>query len=308
MSEDDNLFSTAGLMKAAESDAIALWDDTKKRDFVGLFQGRVRVARYLLEKTAHCLKDAAEKRKFLSRKHEREMFPEGTSTYFNGEAHYDKTSQPRNYNEPATIGGRTTAQLQEIVDARVKEILANLPPLQMAVEILDPDTAAMIVKRDALLERGQATKDALMEASESIIMAEFDHMKVSEFRAMVKERDAHRKSLLGLLSEIGTEGNALEMTIAKRLYAGLPGLSDAVIRVVKDHLAQSTALDALSRRVEEQVLFGDNEAALSLLRHFEKDEVQVATDLKAKFEAALEELRVAVHKKAKRSPKKVGDK
>lgn len=305
---EDNLFSTAGLMKAAESDAIALWDDAKKRDFVGLFQGRVRVARYLLEKTAHTLKSEAEKRKFLSRKHEREMFPDSASTYFNGEAHYDKTTRARNYNEPATIGGRTLTQLQEIVDVRVKEILANLPPLQTAVEILDPDTAAMIAKRDALQEQGQTIKDALMEASEPIIMAEFDHMSVGEFRAMVKERDTLRKSLLSQLEEIGKEGTTLEMTIAKRLYAGLPGLSDAVIQVVKDHLAQSATLDTLSRRVEEQVLFGDNEAALGLLRHFEKDEVQVASNLKAKFEAALEEIRVAVSKKAKRTPKKVSDK
>ena len=49
------------------------------------------------------------------------------------------------------------------------------------------------------------------------------------------------------------------------LYHGLPGLFDAVVKVVNDYMERATAFSALNRRVGEQVQFCDSEAALEML-------------------------------------------
>jgi hypothetical protein len=106
--------------------------------------------------------------------------------------------------------------------------------------------------------------------------------------------------LIAKLDEIGKEGQSLDSRINKFLYNGLPGLSDAVIRVVIEYIERYTGFSALNRRVAEQVKFGDSEAAMEMLRTFEKDEVKVSSDIQGQFDAALDALKVA----AKRSPAK----
>ena len=76
----------------------------------------------------------------------------------------------------------------------------------------------------------------------------------------------------------------------KALYAGIPGISDAVLKSIKLHYDKSKALDQMGRRVEEQVLFGDSAAALELLRGFEADEEKLAGEVKAEFKAAMKTL------------------
>jgi septation ring formation regulator EzrA len=195
------------------------------------------------------------------------------------------------------VGGREISGLDEIVHQRVNEILSNLPPLSKAVRIIDPDTAAMIDKVEKLKAQGQKLKDEVDEVSQPIIMAEVDQkMSVGEFRSLVKEREQKRKALLMKMQEIGKEGSQLEEIVYKKLYKGLPGLSDAVVDIAKTHLDRSTALDTMSRRVEEQVKFGDSETALQLLQHFEKDEVAVSEKVHAQFQEALEKLKLSVKK------------
>jgi hypothetical protein len=99
--------------------------------------------------------------------------------------------------------------------------------------------------------------------------------------------------LLTKLDDIGDEGRTLDSKINKFLYDGLPGLSDAVIKVVKEYAERAAGFSALNRRVAEQVQFGDSEAAMEMLKTFEKDEVRISGDVKMQFDKAMEALRLA---------------
>jgi hypothetical protein len=98
---------------------------------------------------------------------------------------------------------------------------------------------------------------------------------------------------------MGQTGIELDNQINKALYLGLPGLSDAVIKVVADHLERAVAFDQTTRRVTEKVLFGDSEAAMELLKGFERDEVTVSDNIKAEFSAAMLKLGIAAGKKTR---------
>jgi hypothetical protein len=71
------------------------------------------------------------------------------------------------------------------------------------------------------------------------------------------------------------------------------------VEVIKSHIDRSVALDEVSRRVEEQVRFGDSEAAVSLLSHFEQDEVNIGDTIRSQLAEALNKLKISV-----RGPKK----
>jgi hypothetical protein len=126
-------------------------------------------------------------------------------------------------------------------------------------------------------------------------------MTIGEFLANVKTRENERQRLIRRMNDIADEGRRLEAEISKTLFAGLPGLSEAVIDVIRNHVEQAIAFDATCRRVEEQVKFGNSAAAVELLRHFEKDELKVSEDVKARFDAALEALKVTSKSKAKKA-------
>lgn len=291
---------TGNLLASVQNTDIVNWGDGKKVEFVELFQNRVIAARYLLEKTAHEIAWAAESRKFISQKHLRKLYASESRRYgdgldFQAVRFYDKdTSGKFDYQNPK-IGGRDQRSLDEIAEQRAKSVLDELPALKTAVQIIDPDTAKMIERKDTLLVQGDKIREEVESVSEPILMAEQDqNMTVGAFRAMVKERDTKRKQLLTRLTEIGREGSELEEVISKRLYSGLPGLSDAVVEVIKSHIDRSVALDEVSRRVEEQVKFGDNEAAVSLLSHFEQDEVNIGDTIRSQLSEALNKLKLSV--------------
>jgi len=73
----------------------------------------------------------------------------------------------------------------------------------------------------------------------------------------------------------------------------LPGLSEAVVKLITQYTDKATAFSALNRRVAEQVQFGDSEAALSMLKSFEKDEATVSSEVREQFDQALEALKAA---------------
>jgi hypothetical protein len=299
---------TSQLMIAAEAGEIATWNDTKKTEFVGIFHARVRAARFILEMTAYHIAETAERRKFISQKHIRKLYDEDERRYGRGLHPVD----PVRFADPETqaerlshygngrdrkIGGREPKVLADIAEQRAKAVLAELPPLQKAVQIIDPETAKMLDQKDKLLVQGEKLRDAIEKVSEPIVMADLDQkMTIGAFRTMVKNTDKKRKLLLEKMREVGKEGSELEETIAKRLFAGLPGLSDAVVEVIKSHIDRSTALDEVSRRVEEQVRFGDSEAALGLLRHFEQDEATIGGQVKQQFAEAMAKLKLSVTK------------
>lgn len=297
------------------STEIAAWTDDKKGEFVGTFQNRTRVARYLLERTAFVIVETALRRKFIGTRHAGKVLGTEHSRNAYGERHWDplrffdnltdaNRSHLRYHPDEGRVGGREPTDLDRIAEARAEEVLSNLPPLRQAVQIIDPNTAKMLDRIEALKAQGDKLKDEAEEASEPIVMAECDQaMTIGAFRQMVKERDKKRRALLERIHQIGKEGTQLEETVAKKLYKGLPGLSDAVVDVAKVHFDRSTALDELSRRVEEQVKFGDSDQALELLRHFEKDEAAIPDTVKAQFTDALEKLKLSVKGKDAKAKK-----
>jgi len=288
------------LTTVAASGEIQCWNDQKKSEFVSSFQSRVRVARFLLERTANLVMQTALRRQFIGQQHMNKVYGDSAQRHGQYVGHHlqDEIPEPRHgAYKIDSVGGREISDLDKVVHQRADEILKGLPSLAKAVQIIDPETAAMIVKVEKLKAAGQKLKTEVDEVTEPIIMAEMDQkMTIGEFRDLVKSRDKKRRDLLEKMHELGKEGSQLEEVIYKKLYKGLPGLAEAVVSVVQTHLDRSTALDTMSRRVEEQVKFGDSETALELLRHFEKDEVEVSGKVHTQFHDVLEKLKLSVKK------------
>lgn len=274
------------------TEQMAEWSDEKKADFVKTFEKRSAASRLILEMTAEAILNQASSRKFISAKHVNQV--NSSNTVGRGCHYYDAEKET----------GRTYQDLHKIAEEQAKAVLTGLPPLKKAVQIIDPDTAKKIDQRDKLIAKGKKLRDELVELAEPIEMAELDqNMTVGEFRKMVKDRERRQKRIVDTLEEIAKEGNALENAINKALYSGLPGLSDAVVKAVNDCYERSNALDATTRRVAEQVKFGDSNAAMSILRRFEEDEAEVSTEIKAEFQGALKKLKLAATRKRKTAKK-----
>lgn len=301
----DMLDPGTDLVKAVEDNgAIATWSDMRRDDFCATFADRVQVSRYILESVASFVQQEALTRRFIGEKNLRAVKAPASDTTHLCDM-YQETERWQRGRDTSSCAGRPTAQLREIAKERAKAILDNLPSLSTVVQIINPDLAKKIDRRDALTKRGQELTDQLLEASESIVMSELDaSMTIGAFLEMVRQRDKLRTTIHNKLQEVSTEGRELEVTIAKALYSGLPGLSDAVIKVVNDHYARSTALDEITRRVTEQVKFGNSPEALEMLRRFEGDEVSVPDSIKSSFTAALEALKLSANGKKVKAPPK----
>jgi hypothetical protein len=202
-----------------------------------------------------------------------------------------------NYNR---YGGRSRNELEEIATKRANDLLKDLPPIQNAVRVIKPDVAEMIDKRDELLKRGQKLIDRLGELSEERSLSDSDQkMTLKQFGEHLKKCTAERKRIVLELDEIGTEDCDLERQINKALYAGIPGLSDAVVKAIASVIDRCIAFDQMGRRVHEKVMFGDNHEAMEILRTFETDETTVNDDARAKLKAAIAKLGVAKPRKSR---------
>lgn len=274
------------------TDNLATWSDEKRKSFTETFDARVRVARYLLYRTAIYVAQKAKEKHFISDKHDRQ-FPNHWQSI--PDELYDR--KPGSYYHENAVGGRDLQELEVIARERADEIIKQLPGLTDAVRILSPEVGQMIEKRSKLLAKGKQLLEEAEGLAGSLDMDDLDQeMTIAAFRAMVKDREKKRASLLSKLDDVGEEGRALDSRINKFLYDGLPGLSDAVIKVIKDYLDRSLGFSAMNRRVAEQVQFGDSEAAMEMLKTFEKDEATISSDIKAQFDQALDELKVAAKK------------
>ena len=290
----DHVSEITALTTQLSNDNLALWSDEKKQSFVDTFDARIRVARYILIETADKIFEKALGKHFISEKHRKGLPDKFAVTPSDL---WDVTKDRYGYQNHESIGGRPHEELDTIADERAGEIIDQLPRLNDAVRILSPAVSLMIEKKTKLLAKGKEIFTAAEELAGSIDMADLDQdMTLAKFRQMVKDREKKRLSLLSKLDEIGTEGNELESKINKFLYDGLPGLSDAVIKVINDYIDRAAGFSGLNRRVGEQVKFGDSEAAMEMLKTFEKDEVKISTDIKAQFDAALQALKVAAKK------------
>lgn len=288
----ENGTSMLTLVKNSQHE-MAQWSETKRKDFVETFEKRSRVTRYILVKTAEFLLEGARRRRFITDKHNRELAITRSSRSWR-----DLTDVENSYHNGSTVGGRSARELDTIAQERADVILKELPPLKKAVLIIQPETAKKIERRDKLLEQGQKLMDQLVELSENLELANMDQkMTIGDFREFIKEREKSRRALRHKLDEMGAEGTQLEDEISRALYSGIPGISEAVIKVINDHIEREQAFDATTRRVGERVMFGDSEAAMEILSRFEKDEVTVSEEIKSEFASALEKLKVAGQKK-----------
>lgn len=296
-----------------ETETLSLWSDEKKAEYCKLLQERTRVARYILITTAAIVTEKAESRRFISRKHHKDIgkgFLGGYSEPEVGRLFHTHALLDKNPHS-TTVGGRTIESLHAIASERAETILKSLPPLKKAVEIIDVATADKIRRKEKILEEGQGYKEELDEVCGTVHMATLDQsMTIGDFRKMISERETRRLTLIRKLNALSDESRALEEAIGKALYAGLPGLSDAVIEVVRSYIEQALALEETNRRIEEQVRFGDSDAALAVLRQFERDEAKISTTVANKFKDALEQLKLSVsqgrqRKATKRTPKRI---
>lgn len=284
------------LASQVSQDAIINWSDEKRKEFTKTFSDRVRVAQFILYSTADMIVKFGIDRQFISEKHKRGLPDLETEKYplFDGE-------KGGYYRTKGTIGGRTSEELNQIATERANLILENLPPLKEAVRIISPEVAKMIEQKEAFYEKGVKLFKEADELSGPLDMDDFPAtMTLSAFKTEIKGREKRRKKLLDALSEVGKEGTDLGKKINKFLYSGLPGLSDAVIKVIKDHIERAQGFSTLNRRVTEQVQYGDSAAALELLKGFENDEVKISEEVKSQFDAALKSLKLAAAKVSKR--------
>jgi hypothetical protein len=272
------------------TDNLASWSDEKRKAFTTTFDARIRVARYILIITALKVEARAKAKSFISDK----IF-HAKPGYF-GTAHLLDGNEGRTYNytNNSKVGGRPTSELDAIATERAEEIIEQLPALNEAVRILSPAVALQIDRRNKLLKQG---KDKLVEAdklSGPLDIDDFDQtMTIGAFRTIVKDREKQRAALLTQLDTIGNEGRTLDSKINKFLYDGLPGLSEAVVNVIKEYMDRAAGFDGLNRRVAEQVQFGDSDAAMEMLKSFERDEVKISLSIKVQFDQALDTLRLA---------------
>ena len=280
---------TSQMLAKVGTEGMALWSEANKKDFVKTFDDRVAASRYVLQVTAsRALRYALEK-KYLGEKQARKLYAEYNADRWN----HDLISSE--FSNSNAVGGRTRDELSKIAEDRAKEILQQLPPLHKAVQILSADLAKKITDRDTLVSQGKKLTEELVELSQPIVMGEVDQkMTIAVFRKMVKDIEKKRISLIAKINEITEEGLELDKEINKALYSGLPGLSDAVVTAIASMMEKAKALSQMNRRVGEQAMFGNSEAALELLRRFEQDETKLSDDVKLELGTAMDKLKLAV--------------
>lgn len=290
----DQVAEITALTQQLSADNLATWSDDKRKSFVDTFDARIRAARYILLKTAAKIASKAKEKHFISDKHMGKLEAQLNTEYSNLDL-YDK-GQDR-YSNNKLIGGRPASELNDIANDRANEIIEVMPALSDAVRIISPEVSTMIDKRAKLLAKGKELFEQSQSLTGGIDMDDLDQtMSIAAFKELVEEREKQRLAVIAKLDQIGKDGRLLDSKINKFLYDGLPGLSDAVLKVVQDYIDRTAGFAALNRRVGEQVQFGDSEAAMEMLKSFEKDEVKISSDVKAQFDAALDLLKLAAKK------------
>lgn len=290
--------NTSLVVHDAGDDTIAKWSDERRNDFVQTYLQRTNAARCLLHMTAAKVIRLAQRRHFISDRHVNKIFEKNGNVIENAWS----------WRQVQGGLGRDIDELERIAKERASAIIKELPPMKKAVQVIDPETAKMIGDVEKLQAKAQAAADKLEELPRELRMSEHKDMKVGDFLKELDKLVHARKRLAKAMQECGREAKELEITIAKRLYAGLPGITEAVVEVIETHMERATVLDQLSRRVSERIKFGDSEAAMSLLQSYEADESKVSDEMKAKLAGAMEKLRAKVKALPKAKRKKAAKK
>ena len=256
------------------------WSESKRHDFIKTYKQRTQAAIAIAALTASKFKDRALRFHFMSAKHTAEInkkYRDLDSTLRSGASYY-----------LARGTDRTSEELDMLGDERAKEIYKQLPPLRKAVQLIDAETTKLLNEQAALKKKAQKATDELSNLETHFDMDDYLDLSVREFQQLIKDTEKKREKLCTTIRKCGDEGHNLETRIAKRLYKGLPGLTDACVEVIENHYDKIRGLQQLMRRVEEKVKFGDSEAAVSLLSTFEKDEIEVSASTALKIKSAMD--------------------
>ncbi len=289
--------TTSILATVNAASGMAAWTDEKRKEYSKLFGDRSEVAQYILVATAAKIWAKASRIGYVSGKHNRSLVSKANSSLVSAEW---ATVQ---FNMRLPHGDRKQEDLLKIADDRADEILRDLPPIRKAMSVISPELAAIAERIDAIEAEGTRITERLEELTEPIVARTYDRkMPLGDFLDMIDKRESDRLAALVRLKKITEEGGQLKTSLAKGLYAGVPGLTEAVVDVVAQHVQRSTALSEVTRRVDERVRFGDCPEAIQLLSQFEKDEAAIPTDLKKKITAACAALQLGTGK-AKRAKK-----
>jgi len=285
---DTIMESDSPVAMLAETDTMGSWSDEKKAEFSGLFSKRTQLARILCEITVSKFATMAKNRHFISDYHLTKI----------KRSHGWSPSREYKYEHRHAVEncGRDYDEVARIAELRAKSLLSELPPLKKAVQVIDKETAKKLDKMARLEKKAETEKEELEQIPRSIDMKDetYQEWTLRAFNAEVKRIFDARQKLIKSINKAGEEAHDLEIAVAKALYKGLPGLSEAVVEVIKAHIERSTVLDQMDRRVTEQVKFGDSEAATGLLKQFEQDEAVVSDELKGKLNNAMAALRASV--------------
>lgn len=263
--------------------SIVAWSDDKRKEFVATFENRSKAAQYILLCTAAEVYEKAKQRHLVGS----HAAAQRNVNFFYTHPHLFRRGHCEH------VGDRSVADLSQIASERAELILAELPPVKKALEVIDRETAKRMDRKDEIVAALKAEREKLEEFSGHISMAELDQkMTIGEFRKMVKTREKKRDGIATRMNELAKEGNELDDLIHKSLFKGVPGLCEAVLKVVDEYMQRASMMETTCRRVTELVMFGDSKQALEMLKMFEKDELEVGDNIKAEFQKALEKLKV----------------
>lgn len=281
---------TKDLVVAANTTNIAVWSETKKKDFVETFKQRIGRSLVILYEIAQELETIALKRKYISGKHQR-----GIKRY-----NYDY----RKYGSHDYGYGSVNSEISRIAKEKVGMILENLPSLKKALQVIDTETVKLLEEQEESQTKLEALKEKLDDLSEPVDMALLDQkMTIAQFRKYIETLAANKDKIIAEITALGRKLQSVTDSINTRLYAGIPGISEAVIKVINDYYERMPAMEQMERRISETVMFGDSPEAIEILKHFEQDEVILAGNIKQEFDKALAVLKVS--KKSIGTTKKV---
>lgn len=285
----ESIMNDAALAVKSSTDGMQKWSEEKRKDFCEVFDQRARCSAFILTCTASELLDTANRRQFVGQKAKAKLQNE-FAALLGYQAFHGKGDDYQK------LGGRNIEELKNIAAGRAKEIFENLPPLKQAVQLIKPEVAKKIDQFEAFKNLAQKYADELdkPEYTKGFNLSQVDQdMTIGEFRQMLKDRIEKRTKLVKKLNEVAKAAVEIEDVIAKELYAGIPELQEAIIDVARKHYERAAAMGGMQRRVIEHVQFGDSEAAIAMVKQFEKDEQVVSPTIKAEFDAALNKLKLS---------------
>jgi len=309
MTVADNSTNPFSLMVGESAAAMALWTDVKKKDYVELFKQRACASMYILRHTARELASRAKEKQFLGVPRYNKLVEDCQQFAGEDAIQGDYCNRQSTSDLWRKTYDRSQADMDAIVQERVVSLIRNLPSLNAAMLILDPETHAKMLRRDEIREKGQEITDKFSEVSVDVRLSDMDqNMTIGGFRAYMKDLEGKRKAMLDQLEEIGKEGQDLERHINKALFKGLPGIGEEIESVVKELYQQSKDMGSTSRSVENTVLYGDCEAALAILESFKSDEKKVSTAIGLRFQNGLELLKLKLAgKKSKKKTEELSE-